>query len=186
MPDALNPTLSNQNRLELLEYYKAGQSDSTVNRYGNQARLLAFDTIHQAIVVKNTPVTTFEMKVFNQANGNPIVGIIYTACAPVCQSTIHFYDTAWNRVPIRFTMPKAIEWLNKDSLANENTDRQWIENVLENNFISLAFDPERPTIISKNNSLEFMSEADRKIISPYMKDLPIIFELKDHTWVRKP
>ena len=93
MPDGLNPTLSKQNRLELLEYYKAGQGDSVTNRYGNQARLLAYDSISQSIVVKNT-------------------------------------------------------------------------------------------IIAKNNSMEFISEIDRKLILPFMNDKPFVYQLKGRTWVR--
>lgn len=185
MPDGLNPTLSKQNRLELLEYYKAGQGDSVTNRYGNQARLVAFDSINQCLVVNNTSSTTFGIKMFNLEDSTTVIGLISTACAPVCQSSIQFYDTAWSSIPIMFTMPKAIEWLNKDSLENKNLDKQWVGNVLANSFITLTFDAAKNTIIAQNNSLEFMNEIDRKLISPFMNDKPFVYKLKGRMWVQQ-
>lgn len=184
MPDGLNPTLSKQNRLELLEYYKAGQGDSVINRYGNQARLVAFDSINQSLVVKNTPNSIFEMKMFNLVDSTKVIGIISTVCAPICQSSIQFYDTAWNSIPIQLTMPKAIEWLNMDSLENKNVDKKWVGNLLENSFITLTFDAVNNTLVAKNNSMEFMSEIDRKLILPFMNDKPFVYQLKGRIWVR--
>lgn len=186
MPDGLNPTLSKQNRLELLEYYKAGQGDSVTNRYGNQARLVAFDSINQCVVVKNTSSTMFEMKMFNLEDSSTIIGLISTVCAPVCQSYIQFYDTAWNSMPIQFTMPKAIEWLNKDSLETKNLDKQWVGNALENSFITLTFDAANNTIIAQNNSLKFMTEIDRKLFQPLMTEKPFVYKLNGRTWVQQP
>lgn len=186
MPDGLNPTLSKQNRLELLEYYKAGQGDSVTNRYGNQARLVAFDSINQSLVVKNTTNSIFEMKMLDLVDSKKIIGVIYTVCAPICQSYIQFYDTAWNPIPIQFTMPQAIEWLNKDSLENKNLDTQWVGKVLENSFIKFTFDATKNSIIAHNNSLEFMNEIDRKLFQSLMDDKPNVYILNQRTWVRQP
>ncbi|NDP22737.1 MAG: DUF3256 family protein [Paludibacter sp.] len=185
MPDELNPTLSKQNRLELLEYYKARQGDSVTNRYENQAHVLVFDSINRCLKVKNTPSTTFEMKIFNNEDSIPFLGIINTVCAPICHSVVQFYDTAWNRIPIQFTMPKAMEWLNKDSLENNNVDKEWVEHQLENTYITLTFDEVNMSIMAKNNTLEFMSETDRKLISPFINDKEFIYKLKDKIWMRQ-
>lgn len=183
MPDGLNPTLTKQNRLELLEYSKANQGDSVKNRFGNQAHLLFFDSIQQSLVVKNTLSSTFEMRVFNLEDGLKSIGIIRTICGPVCQSTIEFYDTSWTPVPIRFNMPKATQWINKDSAQVGSIDHKWVKNMLETSFISLSFGRSDQTIVAKNNSLEMLSEIDRKIIEPIMVDRSITFRLKGRTWV---
>jgi len=185
MPDKLNPTLSKQNRLELLEYYKVRQGDSITNRFGNKARVLVFDSINRCLIVKSTPSTTFEMQIFNTEVGVPFLGIINTVCAPVCHSNLQFYDTTWNSIPIQFTMPKAIEWLNKDSLDNKNIDKEWVEQQLENTYITLTFDGVNLLIIANNNSLEFMSETDRKLISPFINDKKFIYKLKNKIWMKQ-
>lgn len=187
MPERLNPVVPQKSRMELLEYRKAGQSDSIQNRFGNQVVLQVFDTLNNRIVVKNTESTTFEMKLLKTENGLPVVGLIRTVCSPICQSTIEFYDTAWNMIPLQFVMPKAIQWINKEKLAgNPDLDKAWVANVLENSFISLQFDVANQYIIAINNSAEFLDDKDRKVILPVLNDQPVIYELKGRTWVQKP
>ncbi len=182
MPDVINPTLSKQNRLELLEYHKAKQSDSTVNRFGNKAYLVCFDTINQRIVVRNTVSSTFEMKVM-MVESVLIIGIIRTVCAPICQSSVEFYDTTWAPISLQFIMPKAIDWLNEKGFEGQNMDRKWVKSVLENSFISLSFDPIKPEIIAKNNSLEFVSEVDRKLIATILFTKEIILKRDGRKWI---
>jgi hypothetical protein len=186
MPDILNPTLSRQNRLELLEYHKAHLSDSTKNRFGNQAYLQIMDTLNKHIVVKNTPTSTFEMKVGYLKDSVQYIGIIRTICAPVCHSTIEFYDTAWNVIPIQFTLPKTIDWVNENMTNKENIDLSWVKKSLEICFISLSFSSEGSMIIAKNNMLEFLSEDDRKIIKPFIGDKVFKYRLQDKQWLREP
>ena len=184
MPDILNPTLSKQNRLELLEYHKAGQGDSIANIFKHQAYLLKFDTLNQHITVKNTPTSTFEMKILNQADSTAIIGIIRTVCAPLCMSTIEFYDTAWNLIPVKFKMPTAIEWVDINKIPVEKIDLQWVRNLMGVSFVSLSFSDKDQTIQAKNNTLDFLSEVDRKVIAPYVSDKNLSFKLKDRTWQR--
>jgi hypothetical protein len=186
MPERLNPVLSQKSRMELLEYRKAGQSESIQNRFGNQVYLQVFDTLNNRIVVKNTESSTFEMKLLKVEDGIPVVGLIRTVCSPICQSTVEFYDSAWNKMPLHFNLPKAIEWISKEKLAgNTDLDKVWVGNVLENSFISLRFDGVTQQIIAINNSVEFLSDNDRKVILPMLNSQPIVYELKGRTWVQK-
>lgn len=186
IPDALNPTLSKQNRLELLEYFKAGQGDSITNRLGNKAYLEKLDSVNHLIVVKNTANSTFEMKLLTLEDGNKVIGIIRTVCGPICQSMIEFYDTAWNPVKLQFIMPKAIDWINNAASNNQDVDRRWVDNVLENSFISLSFDSKGQQIIAQNNSLEFVTASDRKLISSFLLDKKLKFKLIGRSWILQP
>jgi hypothetical protein len=185
MPDALNPTLSKQNRLELIEYYKSGHGDSIVNRFGKSAHLLTLDSLNSFVQVKNTASSFFAMKVFG-LDDKPVIAVIRTVCAPVCQSVIEFYDTTWKSIPLQFTMPKAIQWVNKAKVDSADLDLRWVESVLQNSFVSLSFDSANGAIVAKNNSVDFMSDEDRKLIAPLLEDKPIRFELRNNTWQRKP
>jgi len=184
MPDVLNPTLSKQNRMELLEYHKAGQGDSIANIFKNQVYLLKFDTLNQQILVKNTPSSTFEMKILNLPDNSSIIGIIRTVCAPVCMSTIEFYDSAWNSIPVRFTMPAAIEWVDLNKIPAEKIDLQWVRSLMGISFVSLHFSDKDQSVLAKNNTLDYISDEDRKVIAPYVSDKNITFKLKDRTWQR--
>lgn len=182
MPDILNPTLTKQNRLELVEYFKAKKGDSITNRFGHQAYLLSLDTVNQQIEVKNTPSSTFGMKIFNLEVSKRAIGIICTVCAPACQSTIEFYDTAWNAIPIKFDMPKAKEWVIEKNIPTESIDSNWVKSLMKISFISLRFSSENNLIQAKNNTLEFLSEIDRKVLTPFISDKTIAIELQGRTW----
>lgn len=187
MPDVLNPVLNKQARLELLEYYKAGQGDSVLNRFGKKSYLLNMDTLHNHLVVRNTQSSTFDMKVLTVDGKKNVLGVIRTVCAPVCLSVVEFYDTAWNSVPLRFTMPKGIEWFHKNVSADQTLDSVWVSNLLNNtSFVSLAFSSENDAIVAKNNSLDFLSENDRKVVAPLLTDKPFTFWLVNRIWVREP
>ena len=186
MPDFLNPTLSKQNRLELLEYHKAGQGDSIANRFDHKACLMLFDSLQCHIVVQNTKSSSFEMKILYAEDSTALIAIIRTVCAPVCMSTIECYDTAWNLIPLRFIMPKAIEWIDLTAIPSGKTDIQWVKNLMDISFISLSFDDKNQTLVAKNNTIDFISAEDRKTIAPYVVDKTIAFVYKERIWQRKP
>lgn len=184
MPDALNPTLSKQNRMELMEYFKARKGDSITNRYGNQARIVCRDTLQQRLVIQNTANSTFEMMVIKKSETSTIIGFIRTICGPICSSAIRFYDTNWNPIPLQFKMPKTSEWLNTDSLTVSSLDKKWVENTINNSFITLSFSSEKQKIEAQNNILDFLSDADRKVIAPLLINKRFSYRLTEKNWVK--
>lgn len=186
MPDGLNPTLSRQNRMELLEYHKAKRGDSITNRFGNMAYLIGLDSLENYLMVKNPGNSTFEMKVITIHDSIPSIAIIRTVCAPICQSSVEFYDTAWHPIPLQFTMPKAIDWLNEESYSSSGIDKEWVRNVLATSFITLSFDKTKQKIEATNNSLEFLSEIDKKVISTFINNKVLRYTLIGKAWVLEP
>lgn len=186
MPDGLIPTMTKKNRMELLEYHKVGQSDSILNRFGKMSYLQTFDTLNNLIVVKNTLSSSIELKLLKTKNGSAILGVIQSVCAPICQSRVNFYDTTWHKIPIHFNLPNATRWINLAKMAEvADLDTSWVHTVLQNSFISLCFDPQSPEIIATNNSAEFLSEVDKKVIQPILIPKNLRFELKGRLWVEK-
>ncbi|MEI6556124.1 MAG: DUF3256 family protein [Paludibacter sp.] len=186
MPDFLNPTLNSQNRLELIEYYKAHQGDSILNRFGKKATMKLLDLQNQHLIIQNTPSSIFEMKVNRMINSTPYVGIIRTVCAPLCHSTVEFYDTAWNVIPLQFSMPKAIEWIDDKQIEAKGIDVEWAKKVLEISFITLTFSNENNVLSAKSNTLDFISTEDRKIIKQLVSAKDFTYKLKNKIWTREP
>ena len=184
MPDILNPTLSAQNRFELIEYVKAHKGDSIEIRFGKQAHLLVMDILNKRIVVQNTPTSVFEMKVNYLKNGKPYIGIIRSICAPICNSVVEFYDTAWNAIPVQFIMPKAFEWVDLRKIKKDIVDINWVKKTSEISFVTLSFSDKNNEIVAKNNSFEFLSEVDRKTILPFVFNQQFKYRLVDKTWIR--
>lgn len=180
IPDEMCPSLSKQNRIELMEYYKSGHGDSISNRFGKSAHLLEMDTLQDHIVVASTPISTFEMKILRDNVEKPLVLVIRTACGPICQSSIELYDTSWVKQSVQFKIPKSIDWVRNEALVNTNVDIGWLKRMLEISFVSLKFDQKTNSIIAINNTLAFLSEEDKKLIVPYLDNNPKVIPLEGY------
>jgi len=186
MPDKLDPTMTSKIRLEIVEYHKAGLTDTIHNRFGNQANLQILDSLNNYIVVKSTQNSSLEMKLLKLDDGTDVIGVIHSVCAPICQSVVEFYDIAWVRIPVQFSMPKAVQWIDSTKLAAATElDKTWVASVLTDSFISLHFDAANPWLVASNNSAEFLSDDDRKVILPLLNTSSIVFQLEGRKWIQK-
>jgi hypothetical protein len=186
MPEVLNPVISRQQRVELLEYFKADMGDSIQNRFRTQTRILKLDAENNHIVVQNTEISSFEMKLI-PVKSDTIIGIIRTVCSPICQSTIEFYNLQWQRrTDITFTFPQAVDWINEERLTESSLNVQNVRNALNTSFISLNFDAETNEIIATNHSIQFLDQARQEQFTPIINnDTVFIYQLENKKWQRK-
>ena len=185
MPDVLNPVISRQQRVELLEFFKAEMGDSIRNRFGTQTRLLKLDAENNHIVLQNTDISTIEIKLIPHRN-DTIIGFIRTVCSQICQSSISFFNLRWQpRVDISFTFPQAVDWIIPEQLAESNLNSRQVQNILQTGFISLAFDGATNQIIATNNSLQFLDQTNQELIAPLMNNVTLMYRLgNNRRWER--
>ena len=185
MPEVLNPVISRQQRFELLEYYKANMGDSIQNRFGTQTRILKLDAENNHIIVQNTDISRFEIKLIPHRN-DTIIGIIRTVCVPICQSSIEFFSMNWQRrTDITFVFPQAKEWINEEKVRKLSLHAQNVRNALSTSFVSLTFNSETSEIHATNHSIAFLDQAQQEELAPVMNDAAFIFRLKNNRkWTR--
>jgi len=179
MPDSYIPTLSQVQRFELLEYSKANRTDSTKNRFGNNAAIQLLDTTNKYIDLNTTPTSRMELKVLNEN----IIGVIYSIKSPISISTVKFYDLNWKALPMKFDMPQAADWLNEELIAQNKMDRELLLKLLNNGFISLSFAQTDSVIEATNNTLAFLSIEDQKLTKPYLLDKKLSYKFLDNKWL---
>lgn len=180
MPDSYIPTLSQVQRFELLEYSKSNRTDSTKNRFGNNVSIQLLDTTNKCIALNTTPTSRIELKVLNENT----IGVIYSVKSPINISTVKFYDLNWLAQPITFEMPQAWEWLNEELIAQNKMDRELLLKLLNNGFISLSFAQTDSVIEATNNTLEFLSLEDKKLIKPYLLEKKLTYQLEANKWIK--
>ena len=174
MPLNLIPTLESSYRLELVENYRTSGKDTVQNMFGTSVKLLSLDTINQHINVKTTANSRFEMLLFRQ-NNDTVIGIIYTVCAPVCSSYIHFYDSQWKKKAYSFPAYDITHWLKA---ANSPEENKLVKDLVKADFIELSFNPKEQAVEVRNNSLEYLSEEENKMIENRVEEKVIYFSLR--------
>ena len=170
MPNALLPVLTQRQRIELLEYYKAEKGDSIENYFGKQSRMLFLDVQTQHLKIQTTQSSTFEMFILSSDTLSlPAIGIIRTVCAPICHSSVTFYDSSWHVIPMPVDMPKAIEWIDENALSKNENTTTFLQPFLAVSFISLQFDAETTSLAASNNNLDFLTAEERKQVQPFIR-----------------
>lgn len=178
MPDVLDPVLSKQQRVELLEYVKADMGDSIANRFGKQTHLEVLDTLNHRLVVRNTDVSTLEMKLLVQP-GDTLIALIRTVCVPVCRSVMKVYDTRWNeRADVYVPVPRSVEWLDEAKVRQAGLEVQNFRNMLTADFVTLAFDTTGQMLCARNHIMDYLEKAEREKLLPFLKDSCICREVK--------
>lgn len=184
MPEDINPVLNRKSRMEMLINYKQNGNDSTVNSFLEKSVLLKYDSLSFHILIKNTALSLFEMKKFKSGDQKEIIGIIRTFGDSLKSSNITFYNTDWTIHQLKFELPDAKSWFNKNLLINTNIDEKWAENQLSTSFISLSFTSNDLKIEAKNNTYFYLSDETKKTLKPFLTEEPIIFSYKENKWVK--
>ncbi|HRZ96228.1 MAG TPA: DUF3256 family protein [Paludibacter sp.] len=184
MPDNINPVLNKMNRKEMLSNVKLLRNDSTLNVFMKYSKLLKYDSLENHIRIRNSALSTFEMKKFRTENGVELIGVIRTFGDTIKSSNITFYNTNWTVNQLQFQMPEASNWLDKNGLSNSTLDITWAENQLLTSFIALNFIDKGLKIEAKNNTYYYLSDETKKTLKPFLTDKIMKYVYADKKWVK--
>ena len=183
MPDKIVPTLSKQQRFEMLEYSKLNRRDSVRNKFNEYVSIQHYDSINQLITFNTTKNNLTEIKVFEMEDATPVVAIINTVLQPVRLSTIQFYHLNWQPLTLFSDIPTAKQWLISENTENADIDLDWLNKHLENSYLSFTFSKEKPAIKVENHLVDFLSIEDKKIITNLLSNKPLIYKLSHKQFV---
>ena len=110
MPDSLCPFLSHQHRLQMLQYAKAGLSDTLENKFEGRSYIDSLDLANNYLSVQLTPNLHFSLHTTDS-----LITIEQVVCAPICNATTCFYSADW-RLIRREKQPWRIEQTAEDTI----------------------------------------------------------------------
>ena len=93
MPDSLSPLLTAVNRADCIDFLESKMKAEVTNRFGGKSEMteLAPDYIR----IQMTPQSSWQMKLLATNDSTKVICTVSTACAPACDSDVHFYTTGW-------------------------------------------------------------------------------------------
>lgn len=104
MPDSVCPFINEQQRLSLIQYAKAGLTDTIVNQFDGKTYLDSVDLQNNYISAQITANMRMELtteriivlQVEDEAVVDECIRIRTTVCAPICSTFTTWYDFVWN------------------------------------------------------------------------------------------
>lgn len=113
IPDSLAPLLSSVNRLDCIDFLDSNMKAKVTNKFGGESEMTVLTDTY--IHIKMTSQSSWQMKVLPVDSLNSIICVVSTACAPVCNSTVRFYSTDWQELPVAplLTLPVEDDFYKK-------------------------------------------------------------------------
>ncbi|MBE6260765.1 MAG: DUF3256 family protein [Prevotella sp.] len=101
MPDTLVPYLSENNRLDMIDFM-ASQMDAVVtNALGGKSQMLALTDYYTSVQLSDAAL--LEMRLLDVSapvdGASQIVCFVCTYGTDICQSTVRFYSLSWRQLP---------------------------------------------------------------------------------------
>lgn len=96
MPDSLLPLLSAVNRADFVDFLASGMKAEVTNRFDGKSEMKQLTD--DFIEIQMTPQSLWQLKLL-PAGEKKVLCVVSTACGPVCDSSVRFYDTGWQELP---------------------------------------------------------------------------------------
>ena len=187
MPQEQNPFLSPQQRFEMIEYYKAGQTDSIRNVFGAWTYIDELDLKKDQIKVSHAEGTSFEMKLFITEKDKSLkIGIIESVHAPICSSVVKFYNEKWESVASFDVELKPTDFLDVDQIKKDKliTVKELCE-LLPPIFLKAEFHKQRNAIIFTNETIRTLGVNKQTKYAKYIKTKELNISNKVKTLCKK-
>lgn len=174
--------LDKNQRTELFAFYKDKHVDSVSNKLNGYCKIVDYDETGQHLKISTSKKGTMEFMIFTGSNNLPAIGVITTACAPACMSSIRFFTTGWNPADVNFPVIAATDFLKED-LTDEQ--KKLAAGFLSPLLISYEYNKESGEIIAACNAESFLSKDDWKTLNPLLKSSRLAISVSAGEWKLK-
>jgi len=167
LPTKVLPLLDGKARHEMLEYIKAGQTDSVKNKLGGFARILYRDTTQQHIVLKPAVNSILDLRLFRTSDSTYITGIISTVGEDIFRSVLEFYNANGNRLNLQLPEITAVEWYRNWASDTALQTDDFKANLLNDNFLKMSFSKTDNVIEVQNYTVKLLHREHQNMISEF-------------------
>lgn len=116
-PTKVFPLLDSLTRLDMIDYFTAGQTTPSNNRVGSQSRLTAITP--DSLTIALTKDVTHSIYILPTKGGDTLFAVVRTVALPALDSKIEFYDSDWKALPTGslIELPAMNDWLSAKDKA---------------------------------------------------------------------
>ncbi len=182
MPDSLSPLLTKVNREDCIDFLESKMKAQVENRFGKKSEMT--DLGKDYIRMQMSAQSTWQMKVLALNDSTNVICTVSTACAPACDSSIHFYTDDWKPLPeSRFiTLPVMADFLNTpDSTGIYDFDEACRSaDIL---LMKADFNRENTELTVTLATPDYMSKETAEKLKQFLRR-PIVYQWKNGVFIR--
>ncbi len=193
MPNEYYLSLPSAQREELVKAYNEAQthkgdsiSTERKNKFRGKSSITLIDTVHQKISVKNSNNGKVDLKVLSSELSNDVkyYALIFTACAPICNSHIGFYNSNWKLLNFEIQSTTTIfDFLDIDKIKADNKDVKIIAEKFDIVFIEIQFVENENSIKTTLNSGNYLDKENYEKLKSYLKGDKILYTWKNDKYI---
>ena len=175
MPRDMAIMLTDDNRREMVNLYADKKEATVQNLSGGESELL--ELAHTYLKLQLAEQNTFELKLLYN-NSGPVICVVQTACAPVCDSRISLYTINWEPITNVELLPQLLAAKFRN---NRGMDSEARRNALANLDIHFF----RYELNAKNDKLKvyyttpnYLNSGERMRVAPFLTGKPVMLQWK--------
>lgn len=169
-PSAVFPSLDNNTRLDMLDYFRYGSDRAMKNELGGES-LVLFESNKVLRVQVSERV---QVDVAALAAGNDtILAVITTVSMPARDSSLAFYDREWRQLkqaPVE--VPQYTRWLTRKGLDNVDELRMALPFIMA----SASIDDEATKLTFTNNAVAYLVSDEYEAVKDMLVD-EIVYDI---------
>lgn len=179
MPDSLSPLLTAVNRADCIDFLESKMKAEVTNRFGGKSEMteLAPDYIR----VQMTPQSSWQMKLLAVNDSTKLICTVSTACAPACDSDIHFYTTDWKELPAASYL-SALPVMDDFIMAAPDTvdiyDYQAARRQADMVLMKADLSAKDATLTFSFSTLDYMQKEEAEKLKPFLRQ-PVKYVWKE-------
>lgn len=165
--------IESNRRKDMVDMLKAGHKAEVPNRLGGTSEMTNLTDDYVRIQVSESG--SFEMKLIPQKNGEMMIAVIKTTCAPARDSEISFYTTTWELLPLKdhFSEPRRINFFNEPSERKDAAFQQAYHSI-DMDLVKYSFDLHSNAIIAEPSYATYLPQEIYTQVKPYLKEKVLI------------
>lgn len=169
-------------RKDMIDMKKAGQPASFANRLGGTSEMT--DLTENYLKIRISDNSSFEMKLLPLQDGENVLAVVKTTCAPACDSEISFFTPTWERLPLK----RFLQLPNRMDFAAEGVDLS--DGVIRETFgavdmdlIKLSLSPVTNELSATYEVAAYLPDEYYKSLVPFLRTQPLHYLWQDGKYV---
>lgn len=179
MPDSISPLLTSVNRADCIDFLESKMKAEVTNRFGGKSEMAELTPDY--IRIQMTPQSSWQMKLLALTDSTRLICTVATACAPACDSDIHFYTTDWKELPADAYL-SALPVMNDFIAAAPDTadiyDYQAARRQADMLLMKADLSAKDATLTFTFTTPDYMEKEAAEKLKPFLRR-PVIYEWKE-------